>query len=527
LLLAADADSDGLLSKREFFSVAVPYAQGKGIDEAKAAWAILDGNCDGAVSEDRVRSSAEWAHLSPEMLSQLLPAGQSSLSRNDFLSTMVSRATQAWTRLQQEWCCQHKGICSEVATSTSMATQSIRPLHDCHDGYDDWWHKWGYDKRVWCCSNYARGCPDVTLPPESMQLNDFDCAAGFSNWQTGWSSKKKQWCCRHEQRGCFMYNCSHGRGNWLFDWTLQKKEWCCTHGGAGCMTATTSLPFDCHAGFSNWKAGWSVSKKAWCCQEYRMACEEDAFDCSAGVRTWEKGWSGSKKAWCCAQRGIACMDTAPSQPASTSASSLSHVPSTTITSTSPFDCGATDVSWSPRQKAWCCLHENICPHDGDDDDYDCGVGLAHWRSLWSDSKKEWCCKHYHRGCDFDCRAGLLTWKTGWSTKKKAWCCQHKGFGCLGAASPSYDCSAGSSSSWPAAKRDWCCKFEHEGCVTNDIYNCSVPTHGWSDQQSDWCCRHKNSGCAYDCRSHMSDWQDQWSTSQKKWCCDHTGLGCDR
>jgi len=31
---------------------------------------------------------------------------------------------------------------------------------DCMDGFTDWEDKWGSEKKIWCCANYKRGCPE-------------------------------------------------------------------------------------------------------------------------------------------------------------------------------------------------------------------------------------------------------------------------------------------------------------------------------------------------------------------------------
>ncbi|CAE7614906.1 Calmodulin-4 [Symbiodinium microadriaticum] len=499
MLLAADADSDGTLGRKEFLSVARPYTEGRGIEDAKAAWSLLDGNGDGLVNDQRLTSIAAWAKLPPQMLLQLIPAGASSLSKDDFLSSMVALPSEEWPLDQQTWCCHHRGMCFST-TTTPVPSEPLRPQYDCHVGYDDWWHRWDYRKQVWCCTHYARGCPHGTFPPSLASSAPFDCSAGYANWRRGWSAHKKTWCCRHANRACFMYNCSRSE-DWLTDWTFAKKEWCCKHAGTGCLSST-SLAFDCHAGFSNWRAGWSNPKKAWCCKHYDLACAKEPFDCSAGSRNWQNGWSAEKKEWCCNHHHVGCKNGA------------SHT----------FNCSATDVTWSPRKQAWCCLHLNLgCPDD--DDDFNCGVGYHHWRSHWSEGKKAWCCKHYHRGCDFNCSLSP-TWKTSWSPERKAWCCQHKGSGCPGDETPRYDCSTGSS--WPSAKQEWCCKHEQRGCgAMHELYNCSGTSQqsSWSDQRKDWCCRHHRLGCEYDCSDfHL---QEGWSSSQREWCCDHMGFGCSR
>ncbi|CAJ1425802.1 unnamed protein product [Effrenium voratum] len=497
-LWASDADGDGVLSELEFGSVSRPFTQGRGSDLSQAAWGILDGNDDGIVSKDRLKAVAAWAHVDQEALLQFLGSG-SHLTKHGFFAAAAALRLDAGSK-RQDWCCRHRGVCSFGVSTTLAPLRSIQLPFNCHDGYDDWSHAWDYDKQVWCCQHYARGCPHWTIPPTSDSV-PFDCSAGYSNWQSGWSVTKQQWCCRHKHLGCSRYNCDHGRDSWKSDWTSSKKEWCCVHSSVGCAQAPApASAFDCHAGFSNWRDGWSAPKKAWCCGHYQLACEQDPFDCSLAAN-WEHEWSDGQKAWCCDHRKVGCA----------------------------FNCSSSG-DWSPRQKAWCCLHEKLgCPEEHED--YDCGIGLEGWRAHWSQGKKTWCCEHYHRGCDYDCGAGWLTWKEGWSAKKKAWCCQHKGHGCPHSDTPRFDCREEAPDAWAQDKKDWCCKQEHLGCAKQELYNCSSGLsnwrHGWSDHKKDWCCRHHSHGCKFDCREGISHWKEQWSASQKRWCCDHIGFGCER
>ncbi|CAL1126260.1 unnamed protein product [Cladocopium goreaui] len=292
------------------------------------------------------------------------------------------------------------------ALPTWFASGNIKPLHNCHVGYDDWQKTWDYRKQLWCCSNYGRGCPSWTLP-RGNDFQPFDCSAGFSHWKSGWSEDKKIWCCRNQGR-CAEYNCDHGQASWHLDWTAHKKAWCCLHTGVGCATTTTTDPvqdpvdFDCSVGVhSERQSHWSKAKKEWCCHHYHRGCD---YDCSASP-LWQSEWSHNQKAWCCQHKGKGCPGFVAPR----------------------FDCGeGAYQGWHQEKKDWCCKHEHVgcASHES----YDCSHGFENWRHAWDDEKKSWCCRHHRCGCEHDC-SGIENWKTHWSSSQKTWCCDHVGVGC--------------------------------------------------------------------------------------------------
>jgi len=86
-----------------------------------------------------------------------------------------------------------------------------------------------------------------------------------------------------------------------------------------------------------------------------------------------------------------------------------------------FTCNIADDhdGWSEEKKAWCCEHEDVCPHQ---DRFDCTTG-----ELWSEVKTKWCCSN-RINCPniglspdkFDC---LTT--EDWPERKEAWCCKYR------------------------------------------------------------------------------------------------------
>lgn len=572
-LWASDHNSDGVIGKNEFKSVSQPFMQGPAVDLAKAAWAILDGNGDGIVSKNRLQSTAVWANLPSDAFLRLLPPGESSLSEQEFFTATASIPATAWTERQRQWCCANQGVCVTTVTSSTTLPpfRNIKPLHNCHAGYDDWWHNWDFDKQTWCCSHFARGCPSWTLPP-SKTAETFDCDSGYAHWKSGWSPPKKLWCCRHQQRGCAVYDCHHREETWMIDWTPGKKDWCCQHSGLGCSSqaaaaaaaAARAATFDCHAGLQHWRSLWSSPKKAWCCDHYHVACHPEAshevapsrrktkaaqaFDCRAGADKWREAWSHQQQAWCCAHEQMGCAES-------------SHA-----TSANPFDCSADIDSdkWTDHQKAWCCDHYHIAceathshsvrSHAKSAHAFDCSADV----DKWTDHQKAWCCDHYQIGCEakrevhatlgsqkkedsFDCSAGVKKWREGWSSSKKAWCCDKYHIACeathghhaqsaVGTHAKSgnpFDCSL-EHVSWSPRKKAWCCIHQKIGCPDKeDDYDCSIGLANWESHWSSgkkkWCCHHYDRGCDYDCSALLH--RDSWSEDQKAWCCRHKGKGC--
>eukprot|EP00933_Yihiella_yeosuensis_P029925 TRINITY_DN2357_c3_g1_i2.p1 TRINITY_DN2357_c3_g1~~TRINITY_DN2357_c3_g1_i2.p1 ORF type:complete len:628 (+),score=119.12 TRINITY_DN2357_c3_g1_i2:214-2097(+) len=431
-LLTADNNADGSLSSQEF-DAALSKTRSDSTSAStgsealgRAAWVIADKYGDNYITDGQLKALKNWAGLSKQSIAQLNPEGNEKITKDSFLSLLVTVGAATWSYDQEAWCCKHKGAClnSEVEASTSRGFSSLQEglsgaskssqSYDCQADLD-MAATWSKEKKRWCCSHYDISCPK------------FACDKDLQRAAQDWSSDKKVWCCEHEGKGCEIpftepFDCDLGRTT-ANRWSADKANFCCRSFGKGCEYSTEEPPpsasssagktdsglaailqqekFDCSVGGEE---TWTAAKKGWCCEHTsdRKGC---SFDCSAGYSNWWQAWSVLKKDWCCKEEKKGCPE-------------------------DTFDCssaGGSPGSWTPQKRDWCCQHENRgCAFDcsGEDD------------AGWSDEKKAWCCANWGVDCrrlPFDCEAGYFNWALAWSDAKKKWCCKHKSKGCESSA----------------------------------------------------------------------------------------------
>jgi len=180
---------------------------------------------------------------------------------------------------------------------------------------------------------------------------------------------------------------------------------------------------------------WSAERRRWCCDSDHVGCPP--FSCKAQAATRDANSSEFERNWCCRYHGIGCSSTASAN--STARPGAGH---------SPDGAGLLDAL-----------------------PFDCVVGYANWRRVWSRAKQRFCCKYGGRGC-------LPAAADG---KPAAYACatRNGGQGCpdatLAATTPipvtqhsgsaeaqkEFDCSVertGPLSAWSVEKTFWCCEF---------------------------------------------------------------------
>mmetsp|Transcript_26195 Transcript_26195/g.74466 ORF Transcript_26195/g.74466 Transcript_26195/m.74466 type:complete len:431 (+) Transcript_26195:26-1318(+) len=281
-----------------------------------------------------------------------------------------------------------------------------------------------------------------------------------------------------------------------------------------------------------------ASQRAWCCAMRGIGCgaavegPDGHYDCEDGHDRWEVSWSSRQKDWCCRHTGRAC---------------------------DPYDCteGAPQF-WTSSKKGYCCAHKGIYCEEVDgvpanqDDRYDCNDGLADWEFRWASKKKAWCCQQQAiPTCDaFDCRAELGG--APWPAKKAKWCCEYRQSGCPSQPTTTrpitFDCSLSVQSwetEWTLDRKTWCCQQRGVAC---DPFDCEPKASNlmaqWSPRKISWCCRHRGEGCPtttpppplpseygghggddLDCKFNLAKAVTLWSPGKKVICCIREGRGC--
>lgn len=192
---------------------------------------------------------------------------------NTTLKSAQNRCTKAIEAVMLD--CPACTSCSvaEVGCTNPAPSQLAAPmLFTCDTDDAKGQAGWSAEKRDWCCSNEAKGCPAETtaapaagdyaapstsrqapppppppMRPESEQT-EFDCRNGIESWQQSWSPTKKNWCCAHKGAGCppgglnqdAKFNCAEGFSSWQWGWSDDKKKYCCAVEGKGCPEVVTA-----------------------------------------------------------------------------------------------------------------------------------------------------------------------------------------------------------------------------------------------------------------------------------------------
>jgi len=201
------------------------------------------------------------------------------------------------------------------------------------------------------------------------------------------------------------------------------------------------------------------------------------------------------------------------------------------TEPSSFNCltglNRTLLTWSPRKRAWCCLHKGRgCLADvpsilvpTNSEPYDCQAGYSlPSRTWWSQGKRDWCCKSHHIDCPtkapavlvspttttilmapqtaqhqttFNCKDGRPTWS--WSQEKQFSCCFYQMRGCWPGSPPPGSVKTTNAIEIPATT------FPLAPTTTTTYFLCRV--EDWnierrmSADERQWCCRHQGYGCS--------------------------------
>jgi len=387
---------------------------------------------------------------------------------------------------------------------TTVATTTSEP-YDCSAGFSNWMAGWSKSKKVWCCTQYGRGClePSTTSVP-------YDCQVGFDNWQQIWAFDKRAWCCTHEYVGCATTVPPSSTST-----TSTTSTASTTTSTTVTLPSTTPPPFDCSEG-DPWAGNWASPKKVWCCIHHHRGCptqppprKQVVPSSPSDDKQLELGAKDAAKACStiCKHEGhlASCRDRVQWYASDKFAGTAK-----------PQTCQSAYMV--VVQECPVCLK---CPlaHTGCNNDggplatsaaFDCDAGYLNWEKGWSTAKKSWCCTRMSRACDpFDCDFGYAEFQTTWSATKRTWCCKDAGRGCTTSSTTTttapYDCQHGylKSTSWPPGKAAWCCKHAERGCPATTT---TLP---------------------YDCISDLDGWKKVWSVDQQAWCCQYNGQGCPK
>jgi len=234
----------------------------------------------------------------------------------------------------------------------SFTATTTPGAYDCNAGFSNWQMGWSAGKKLYCCSNYNKGCapapvpvpprPNPTYPPTAPPTTShvYDCAAGYSNWQNGWSASKKVYCCLHSQKGCPTAAPLPPAppAPAPLPVPVPVPVPVPAPAPAPLPVTTSSCPYDCTAGYDEWPMqwvkGWGGAKKIYCCQTASKGCDSELpkasglppsgipaapdkgpYDCQAGYHPCficlVKHWSANKLSWCCTEKNLGCKSNTP------------------------------------------------------------------------------------------------------------------------------------------------------------------------------------------------------------------------
>lgn len=341
---------------------------------------------------------------------------------------------RSWEAAQQAWCCEHHNKACETSTTTPKpkphhgrrshghheANKSAHKSNQSQDGWDcsvDAAISWPKEKRIWCCLQEAKGCPDVpaapkitTAPPLSDQALTTSSSPADGANLTGCDAV------------CTFNSKSFSCGARI----LYTREHKAAGAARPCMTARDIVLEDC-PGCSTCAlrdAGCQDGTIARVAPAPKPALEKNVKPLSP-LRPVTGGTPGGPPPPFAAP-------TAPGVNATASHSSNSSSP--------PANASAGNKS-APEASTRTTAAAKATSAPAASEDFDC---TAEPLSEWSDAKIRWCCDNKDKGCagtttaaagpvklqdDLDCKVGYFEWKTVWSAKKKIYCCEHETLGC--------------------------------------------------------------------------------------------------
>lgn len=277
-------------------------------------------------------------------------------------------------------------MASTIASTIPVTTVSTAAaLFDCTAGVLNWQNLWSAGKKMWCCEQTHRGCPETTvatttLPPSTTT---YDCT------NPSWSIANQEFCCKQQHVGCKMLTVANSLGLATSSTSVRPSM----------ESGEAHLP---HEGLK----GLAVARKAQDENGCAMVCAIYGVEetCSARIQ-----FAASHELLnvqnSCAKALVAVLKKCPI-------------------------CGR-----CPLAEAKC---EDSAPAATSSTSvpYDCDAGLTDWKRGWSLLKKDWCCENRFVGCPtqkmaspYDCEPSPNNWKDGWSTSKRNWCCKVQSQGC--------------------------------------------------------------------------------------------------